>query len=139
MAFGSFLQHDNGPSQVLCIDPIRPTLPSPSLPLGYLHLYGLLCHRRSMDDPEWLFLLHSYTRLLESISRDPPDKVSTRRPCLVHQCGTPDIYRSGDIDIAPATIMEVTATKTTKVGDTCGFRSWNPVSQSESCVVDIGN
>lgn len=67
MAFGPFLQHDHGPSQVLSPDSLHPSLPSPSLPLGYLHLNGLpRCHR-SMDDPKWLFLLQPCPRLLESI------------------------------------------------------------------------
>lgn len=45
--------------------------------------------------------------------------MSTRRPGLVHQCGTPDFYRSADIGVALAAVMEVTATEKTKVGDTC--------------------
>lgn len=65
--------------------------------------------------------------------------MSTLRPCLVHQCGTPDCYRSGDIDIAHAVVMEVTTTEKTKMENNRGFRSWNHVSRTNSFVVDLGN
>lgn len=64
--------------------------------------------------------------------------MSTCRPCLVHQCGTPDSYRSGDIDYAIAVIVEVTTTEKTKVGNTCGIQSWNLVSERIKVIVDHG-
>ena len=95
-----------------------------------LQLNGLPRYRRSVDEPERLSLLHSSPRLLESIGRGSRLKLSTCQPCLVHQCGTPDFYRSGNIGSAPVAIMEVTATEKTEVGDPGGFRSWNLVSRS---------
>lgn len=111
MAFGPFLQYDYDPSQVLSPDSLHPSLPSPSLPLGYLHHNGLSHYHRPMDDPKWLFLLRPYPRLLESVCRGPRDEMSTLRPCVVYQCGTPDDYRHSDIDFAHAAVMEATTTE----------------------------
>lgn len=130
VAFGPFLQHDYDPSQILRTHTLRPPLQAPSLPANHLQLNGLPRYRRSVDEPERLSLLHSSPRLLESIGRGSRLKLSTCQPCLVHQCGTPDFYRSGNIGSAPVAIMEVTATEKTEVGDPGGFRSWNLVSRS---------